>query len=111
MKKRRRTLILGICDILNFFIAGLVALIIRFDGNIPPGHFHLYLKGLVVAMPVMLVVYGFLGMYNRLWRYASISELWLVLKATTTFGLVAIVPVYGIWGFLNGFSRGAVVLM
>ncbi len=72
--------------------AGLgIALVLRFDGTIPPE----YVDGAPLVLLVLLLCRGssfyVFGLFHGLWRYAGMPELWSLIQASTlgtlTFGL------------------------
>lgn len=79
-------LVLG--DSIIVALVPLIALLIRFDGNID----NYYFQRLVSLMPIMVCIrlasfYGF-GLYHRLWRYASINELVMIINSVTVSSLL-----------------------
>lgn len=82
MKVYGRKGILIITDIILVNIAIYMALLLRFDGNIMPQYKEIYYNTFAVLTLIKLVTYGVLGLYNSLWRYASIDELIQVFFAT-----------------------------
>jgi len=87
----RQRLVLGALILVDSFIVAsvpLMALMIRFEGNIDS----YYVDRLLALMPMVLFVrlasfYGF-GLYHRLWRYASINELLGIIGAVTLSSLI-----------------------
>lgn len=83
MNKYIRLIFLGIIDIVLVNIALYGALYLRFDGAIPANYLESYGK-LILPFTVILIASFFLmGLYNRLWQYASIGELFSVIMAVT----------------------------
>lgn len=82
MHKIRYTFLL-IIDALLVNLSVYVALLLRFDGKIPVNE----LSALVELIPLFtLVSLAFLlalKLYNRVWEYASIGEMFAILRATT----------------------------
>ncbi|MDB4886641.1 MAG: polysaccharide biosynthesis protein CapD [Gemmatimonadetes bacterium] len=76
-------------DLLLLPAATYLAYVIRFEGNSWSREIHeTLLVFLLVAVPLkLLVLYGF-GMYRRLWRYASIADLELILGACVISGIL-----------------------
>ncbi len=80
--------------ILDAFIVGCtpyIALFIRFEGNVQPEYLIKMLHYLPFIIAVRLLTFYFFGLYNRLWRYASINELISIFVAVTISSVV-IVP-------------------
>jgi FlaA1/EpsC-like NDP-sugar epimerase len=72
--------------ILDAFIVGCtpyVALFIRFEGSVEPQYLIKMLHFLPFVIAVRLITFYFFGLYNRLWRYASINELVAIFLAVT----------------------------
>lgn len=59
-----------------------MALLLRFDGHIMPQYRDMYYNTFIILTSIKIIVYGVLGLYNSLWRYASIDELIQVFFAT-----------------------------
>jgi FlaA1/EpsC-like NDP-sugar epimerase/lipopolysaccharide/colanic/teichoic acid biosynthesis glycosyltransferase/ActR/RegA family two-component response regulator len=83
-------------DCLAIAIVNLGAFMVRFDWAIPEKEMHHFLYGLPVACVAYFLSFLVLRTYRSLWRYASVEDLWLVIKASA------------LGGSLNGF---AVVLL
>ncbi len=75
MKAYGRKGILIISDILLVNLAIFMALLLRFDGNIMPQYEEIYLNTFAILTLIKILIYGVTGLYNSLWRYASIDEL------------------------------------
>lgn len=82
MKAYGRKSILMITDVILVNIAIYMALLLRFDGHIMPQYKDIYYSTFLVLTLIKLLTYGVLGLYNSLWRYASIDELIQVFFAT-----------------------------
>lgn len=83
MNKYIRLIVLGLIDIVLINVAFYGALYLRFDGVIPANYFESYKNLIVVFTIILLASFYFLGLYNRLWQYASIGELFSVIMAVT----------------------------
>ncbi len=81
--KNFRILILAILDVCCVAVASIVALMLRFDISSIPEE---YLTGAIKSMPVYFIitiaVMVIFKLYNRVWTYASLSELLAIVKAT-----------------------------
>ena len=73
-------------------LATLLAFTLRFEGwDWPAQYRSIAFWFLACALPCkMLLLYGF-GLYRRLWRFASISELEVIVAATASSGLLSLV--------------------
>lgn len=76
--------ILAIID--AFLIAGSlsIALLLRFDMEIPLNFLSNLEKSLLLILIINLLIFYLFGLYRRAWRYAGIDELMLVFLAITT---------------------------
>jgi len=83
LNNKIKQLILALMDVVLVSSALYFALVLRFEGQIPAG-FLANLEGLLLPVVLInLVVLFFLGLYRRLWRYASVDEILLVILAVT----------------------------
>lgn len=108
----RHLLLLDVVTIVLSFIGGLA---LRFDG--PSAQFDHYLGqywwAIVVLAVVRVLVFISLGLYKRVWRYASIAELQTIVTAVTVssalgYGLVFAVGV--VQPIQAGFPRSVVLI-
>jgi FlaA1/EpsC-like NDP-sugar epimerase len=94
MNKYIRLLFLGIIDIILVNIGFYGSLYLRFDGRVPANYLESYGE-LVLPFTVILIASFFLlGLYNRLWQYASIGELVSVIMAVTLGTVINIALLY-----------------
>lgn len=93
MLLRKRTLMLLAIDAVLVNLAVFLSFYIRFEGNIPSEYFLTLTHSTWVAALIYLVVFYVLGLYKRLWQYASTGELLLIIFAVTigTAGTITIV--------------------
>lgn len=93
MRIGKKAVILILLDIILVMAALYVAAWLRFDGQIPRS----YLDALLDLLPVFAVIYissfYLFRMYHRMWEYASISELLIIVTASTiaSLGCAAII--------------------
>lgn len=94
-------------DIIAMIAAYLGALALRFDA--PSDAFSEYLRAFIWVIPLLVVVrtaaFVATGLYQRVWRYASIAELQAIVVAVGASSLVAYAIVYTIGAF-NSTSQG-----
>src|SRR5690554_630528 len=92
---QQRVLLMMLIDAILINLALLSAMMIGFEGNIPPYHIH----SLLFLMPLLTIVsLGFLKafkLYDQLWEYASWGELLSIIKAATL--SVLLTAVIAIW--------------
>ncbi|UCH12720.1 MAG: hypothetical protein JSW18_01895, partial [Candidatus Omnitrophota bacterium] len=65
-------------------LAYLVSFYIRFDLEIPPTYFSLMLKTLPVLAIVKLIIFYYFGLFRMSIRFASVFDLWHIVKASIT---------------------------
>ena len=75
MEARVRKILLLIIDIVLVNLCIYVALIFRFDGNIPRYFVNTFINSMIYLTAIKIVVYHLFGLYNSLWKYASIDEM------------------------------------
>ncbi len=76
---------------------------LRFDWNVPPDEFRLFLQGLPVVIFLRIVTFYYFGIYKNLWKYISVRDLMTIIWACTT-SSVLIVTAFALVG-LAGHSR------
>jgi FlaA1/EpsC-like NDP-sugar epimerase len=91
-----------VLDLTLLPLAALLAFTIRFESfSWPPPYAEVAAVYLVVSIPVKVGLLLTLGLYRRLWRFASISELESIIGATVASGLLCaliggwVMPVLG----------------
>ena len=100
-----------LCDVPIVAMAAYAAFALRFDWFFPrhrPEFLPFFLAVLFVK-PVMFIA---LGMYSRLWRYASVRDLMAVLVAVTvsSIAISALVAFGMLSGYIAEFSRAVLVI-
>ena len=100
-----------VCDVPIVALAAYGAFALRFD-LLAPRHRDEFLPFLVLVLLVKPVAFLTLGMYSRLWRYASVRDLLAVLLAVSAAsGVVsALVALANIVGWIFEFSRAVLVI-
>ncbi len=113
MPSRNRFVLLA--DLLLIVVAALGSYALRLE--LTEDFFRFYLQaGLWLAgtsLVIKPVTYALFGLYRRLWVYASVSELKLVVAAVTTASLVVSALNFGLFSlnvFGPGFSRSALAI-
>ena len=81
MIRMRRSLLI-IWDIFSVYVAGLLSMWLRFDGNIPPQFRNIPLHIIAIMTVAALGVFLLFRLYNSVWHYASVIELKNVVLAT-----------------------------
>lgn len=88
MIQRLKSSILVIIDTLIFVITPCIALNIRFEGAVPGKYYNILFDYLPFMLVVWIATFFVFGLYNRLWRYASINELLAIAGAVTVGSLI-----------------------
>jgi len=87
-------------DALALVISGVLGLYLRFDFRPDSIFIYTWLRYMVVAVPLYIVIYYYFGLYSRLWRYASAEDLVTIASAvfiatTALFGFMYVNPSIG----------------
>jgi len=61
-------------DAVSVFVSFMAALAFRFDGRVPASYMRSFGSIIPLIVAVYCVINALLGLYNRLWRYASMQE-------------------------------------
>lgn len=93
-------------------LAMYLALILRFDGlaNVPATHLTSYYTIVPLFTGALILTFYFTGLYNRLWKYASIGELLAIASAVTMGCVIGVAASYFVNAGTLQFSRGVFVL-
>jgi len=83
MPRRIVPLALAAVDLLIAATVPLLALYIRLEGNTQSQYYAVLLQYLPVMVLMRIVSFSLFGLYNRLWRYASVNELLAIVGAVT----------------------------
>lgn len=70
-------------DIIFGIASFYLAFYLRFDGNIPLYYFDSYKKLFVIYVVLKILSFYILGMYKRVWQYAGVGDLLLIIYALT----------------------------
>ena len=82
-QKNLRIFILGIIDIAITFVAAMAALALRFDMfNVPPEYWNGAIKCFPFYAVITIVSMSIFKLYNRVWTYASVNELYAIVKSS-----------------------------
>lgn len=88
MTQKLKSIILMISDAVIVSIVPYIALYIRFEGNVGSQYYQTWAKFLLLTVVVRISTFYVMGLYNRLWRYASINELCVIASAVTISSLI-----------------------
>lgn len=93
----KRVLSLIALDILGINLAYFGSLYLRFDGHVPPA----YLDTMVHLAPWLTLIclgcYWLAGLYRSLWEYASVRELYAVIRGATLGATLVVLVAYAIY--------------
>ncbi len=93
----RRTLIssaLIVIDMTIVVMIPIIALFIRFEGIVDGRYFDVLLSYMPMIILIRLSTFYLFGLYNRLWRYASINELLAIFSAVTLSSVIIAAIMY-----------------
>ena len=96
-------------DMALFALAHASAYCIRFEFSIPDTSLEQMFFILPLIIPVKLLIFNAFGLYQGMWRYTSISDMWGLVKATVFSSLVILTAMLIIHRF-SGFSRAVFIL-
>lgn len=123
MNQTIRIIALMCIDSIFVALALFLALVLRFEGDLS-GQYAQYVNNAVYLLPYYIILtltfmYIF-RLYHRMWQYASIGELYGILKATTTSSVLMVLCIYTIdlphlprsvyiltWLLISGFIGGS----
>lgn len=111
MSKFWRRLILLFIDVIAALAAMGLAFLIRFasDGRaVPPEFLATYFKALPIIIPLRVLIYYSMGLYNQVWTHASVPELLRVCWAVTVDSAVSSAIIFIIPH--NGFPRSVLLI-
>jgi FlaA1/EpsC-like NDP-sugar epimerase len=123
MNQTIRIIALMCIDALFIALALILALVLRFEGDLS-GQYVQYVNNAIYLLPyyiiLTLVFMHIFRLYHRMWQYASIGELYGILKATTTSSVLIVLSIYTIdlphlprsvyiliWLLISGFIGGS----
>lgn len=123
MNQTFRIIALMCLDVLFIALALGLALLLRFEGDLS-GQYAKYVNNAIYLLPyymiLTIVFMHIFRLYHRMWQYASIGELYGILKATTTSSVLIVLCIYTIdlphlprsvyiltWLLISGFIGGS----
>ncbi|MDO8805711.1 MAG: SDR family NAD(P)-dependent oxidoreductase [Elusimicrobiota bacterium] len=107
IEKHGRLLVL-ILDAAAITLAYFLAFVLRFDFTLPPGEAYNFLYTLPVVLILRLAAFYYFGLYNGIWRYASMADLTAIMKGI----LASQIPIMAVILFLqHGHFPRSVLLM
>lgn len=94
MPRRLATLILIFIDLIIVLSVPFLALFIRLEGIWDSTYYRVLLDYLPIIVVIRIISFYLCGLYHRIWRYASISELLAIIGAVTLGSFVIISHIY-----------------
>ena len=91
-----RILTLMFIDTILINLAVILALLLRFEADIPGQYIDAYLSLVPYITIITLVSLYVFRLYHRMWQYASLDELFGILKSVTTSILILVMLIYTI---------------
>ncbi len=91
--ERHNSLLIAILDIVSVSAAYYLAFLLRFDSHLPPGQIANFLITLPIIVIMRLAAFRYFGLYNGIWRYASMADLTAIFKAMFASQLFVMVAV------------------
>ena len=106
---RFRRLIIIAVHLALVICAYILAFYLRLDFKIDSSYWQVIIKTLPILICIKMVIFGYFGLYSGLWRYASVDDIWRIIKAHVLATLCFIPAVAFIHTFA-GFPRSIFVL-
>lgn len=88
MKNKIGQLYYMLFDAAVLSIVPFIALLLRLDGDTSSEHFNVLLNVVLLGVIIKLAVFSFYGIYNRIWRYATIKDMFAIIGACTIGGVI-----------------------
>ena len=101
-------LIIGV-DVLIWFVAWLLAFLIRFDFDIPMLRWSQWKQLLPFMLVVKLFNFYFFDLYRGMWRYTSIADLFNIIKAASVSSLFIVFFIV-LWTRFVGYPRSVFII-
>lgn len=106
---RSRRLIIIAIYLALVICAYILAFYLRLDFKIASNYWQVIIKTLPALICIKMFIFGYFGLYSGLWRYASIDDVWRIVKANILATLCFIPAVAFLYTFV-GFPRSIFVL-
>ena len=83
MKRKLIPIFLMLMDSLIVLVIPFLALLVRFEGYLPDQYTGILVRYSPLIIATRISIFYLMGLYNRMWRYASIHELLVITGAVT----------------------------
>ena len=94
MRRKLVSSVLMLIDMAIVVAIPFIALFIRFEGSVDSHYYTILFHYLPAIILIRLITFYVFGLYNRLWRYASINELLSICGAVTVSSLLIAAYIY-----------------
>lgn len=88
--KKKQSILFIVLDLIVMNLSFILALYIRFEGQIGLNYFKMYKENIIGILVIKLVILYLFKLYKGLWEYASIDELIEVVLATLIGGIISV---------------------
>ncbi len=106
---KNRSFLIALLHLLLATDSYLLAYMLRFEGNIPPQQHHMMLKTLPVLLAFRYLTLWRYSLFQGLWRYVSMDDVFRIVKACTA-GSVAFLVYIALVFHMQGFPRSVLVI-
>jgi FlaA1/EpsC-like NDP-sugar epimerase len=89
-------------------LAYILAFCVRLNFKIDSYWWQVIIKTLPVIVYIKMVALGYFGLYSGLWRYASVDDIWRILKAHIL-AMLCFIPAVGYIYTFNSFPRSVFI--
>jgi len=105
----RRTVTIIFHDVFMATVAWTLAFLLRFEFNFEMLGSTVYWQVLLITLPIHLVIAYSFGLYRALWRFASIPDLWNIIKVVSI-SAVLLVTVLFLLNRVEGVPRSSLAI-
>ena len=106
---KSRRLIIVASHLVLVICAYILAFYLRFDFKIGSSQWQVIIKTLPLIVCIKMIILGSFGLYSGLWRYASIDDIWRIIKAHVL-AMMCFIAAVAFTHSLDGFPRSIFVL-
>jgi UDP-GlcNAc:undecaprenyl-phosphate/decaprenyl-phosphate GlcNAc-1-phosphate transferase len=101
----KRQIVLVILDLGLISFSYYLSYRIRFDADVFPAYFNIFLRSLPAVIACKFIAYFFIGVYRGIWGYMSTNDVYVYLKASTVASIMSVTAVTFVYRFQD-FSKG-----
>jgi len=106
--KNRHFYVISICDLMLFAAALFGAYMCRFDFDPAEARLEQVVRLLPLVIPMKFAVFYAFGLYEGMWRYTSLKDLYKLIRASLLSSLILFAVILFVYRF-EGYSRGVFV--